>query len=163
MRRRSRSGRKPASGVPGFPVFGRKGGTGCPMPERLSAVATTLVPVLFCGRSPHAQAARFAGDVTWDGTKSCFDPQSPPFTMSGVPAGTKQLRFAMKDLDAPNFAHGDGTVTYNAQPQIARGAFSYRGPCPPQGRHRYQWTVEALDAAGKTLSTATITKKFPPQ
>ena len=97
------------------------------------------------------------------GVKSCFDPQSPPFTLSGVPAGTRHLRFAMKDLDAPDFVHGGGTIAYDGQPGIPRGAFPYRGPCPPQGQHRYQWTVEAQDAAGKTLAAATITKNFPPK
>jgi Phosphatidylethanolamine-binding protein len=97
------------------------------------------------------------------GSKSCFDPQSPPFTLSAVPAGTRQLRFAMKDLDAPDFVHGGGTITYDGQPRIPRGAFPYRGPCPPQGQHRYQWTVEAQDAAGKTLAAATIMKNFPPK
>lgn len=113
--------------------------------------------------SLHAQSSGFAVDVTWAGSKSCFDPQSPPFTLSAVPAGTRQLRFAMKDLDAPDFVHGGGTITYDGQPRIPRGAFPYRGPCPPQGQHRYQWTVEAQDAAGKTLAAATITKNFPPK
>lgn len=109
-----------------------------------------------------AQIQGFAVDVTWAGSKPCFDPQSPPYSLSGVPAGTRQLRFNMKDLDAPNFVHGGGSVAYEGQRQIPRGAFSYRGPCPPQGQHRYQWTVEALDAAGHILATATVTKKFPP-
>jgi phosphatidylethanolamine-binding protein (PEBP) family uncharacterized protein len=112
---------------------------------------------------PLAQTPPFAVDVTWEGSKSCFDPQSPAFTLSGVPAATKQLRFAMKDLDAPNFSHGGGTVGYDGQLRIPRGAFSYRGPCPPRDPHRYQWTVEARNAAGHTLAIATITKKFPPE
>jgi hypothetical protein len=107
--------------------------------------------------------SRFAVDVTWAGSKSCFDPQSPPFTLNGVPPGTQRLHFAMKDLDAPDFRHGGGTVAYDGQRLVPRGAFSYRGPCPPQGQHRYQWTVEAVDAAGHTLATASITQKFPPE
>jgi hypothetical protein len=134
------------------------------MLERLLALAAVLVLIPICGGSPRAQSSPFAVDVTWEGSKSCFDPQSPPFALSGIPAGTKQLHFAMKDLDAPNFAHGGGTVAYNGQLQIPRGAFSYRGPCPPpRGQHRYQWTVEAQDAVGHTLATAAIVKKFPPR
>jgi phosphatidylethanolamine-binding protein (PEBP) family uncharacterized protein len=62
------------------------------------------------------------------------------------------------------FSHGGGTIAYDGQPRVPRGAFTYRGPCPPGGQHRYQWTVEARgDAAGQTLAITTITKKFPPE
>jgi len=110
-----------------------------------------------------AQIATFSVDFSWSGTASCFDPQSPLFSLRGVPVGTKQLKFTMRDLDAPNFQHGGGTVPYRGQDQIGRGAFSYRGPCPPQGQHTYQWTVEAQDDAGRTLATATVERKFPPR
>jgi phosphatidylethanolamine-binding protein (PEBP) family uncharacterized protein len=133
------------------------------MPRRFLVLPAMLVLMLGCDVASRAQIPRFAVDVTWEGSKACFDPQSPPFTLSGVPAATRQLRFTMKDLDAPNFSHGGGIVTYDGQPHIPRGAFTYRGPCPPQGQHRYQWTVEARDAADHTLATATITKKFPPE
>jgi phosphatidylethanolamine-binding protein (PEBP) family uncharacterized protein len=67
----------------------------------------------------------------------------------------------MKDLDAPTYPHGGGSIAYNGQSQIGRGAFSYQGPCPPQGQHSYQWTVEAQDGNGRTVAVATVTKKFP--
>ena len=120
-----------------------------------------LMPVC-AGYLSAAQAPAFSVDVTWAGSKACFDPLSPPFTLSGVPPGTRQLRFAMKDLDAPDFLHGGGLVAYDGQRSVPRGAFAYRGPCPPSGQHRYQWTVVAEDAAGHTLATATVTKRFPP-
>ena len=113
--------------------------------------------------SAGAQVPSFGVDFSWEGTAACFDPKSPPFTLSSVPAGTKRLGFAMKDLDAPSFPHGGGTVAFTGQTQVSRGAFSYKGPCPPSGQHAYQWTVEAQDAGGKTLATATVTKKFPPR
>ena len=131
--------------------------------EQRVLVVALLVMMLVCEGSLRAQMSRFAVDVTWAGSKSCFDPQSPPFTLNGVPPGTQRLHFAMKDLDAPDFRHGGGTVAYDGQRLVPRGAFSYRGPCPPQGQHRYQWTVEAVDAAGHTLATASITQKFPPE
>ena len=118
--------------------------------------------LLLAGASPSlAQAPSFRVDFSWDGTASCFDPQSPPFSLSGVPAGTKRLNFAMKDLDAPSFPHGGGIVSFSGQTQVSRGAFSYKGPCPPSGQHTYQWTVEAQDDAGKALAVATAAKKFP--
>jgi hypothetical protein len=57
---------------------------------------------------------RFSVAFTWDGTLPCYDPQSPPFMLNGVPPGTKVLRFAMKDLDAPDCHHGGGTVAFRA-------------------------------------------------
>lgn len=117
--------------------------------------------LLFCIAYATAQPS-FNVAFTWDGTLPCFDPQSPPFMLSGVPTGTKALRFAMKDLDAPDFNHGGGTVAFDGQQRIERGAFTYRGPCPPRGQHRYEWTISAQDAAGRTLATATIETRFPP-
>jgi phosphatidylethanolamine-binding protein (PEBP) family uncharacterized protein len=128
--------------------------------KRQLCVASAVL-LLMGGAVSQAQTS-FAVDFTWAGTGKCFDSQSPPFTLSGVPAGTKVLSFSLKDLDAPNFQHGGGSVPYHGQDRIARGAFSYKGPCPPQGQHRYQWTVEARDGAGKTLATATVMKAFPP-
>jgi hypothetical protein len=128
-----------------------------------SVLSAALLLFLLCDGRPHAQTQGFAVDVTWEGSKSCFDPQSPPFTLSGVPPGTKQLRFTMIDLDAPTFSHGGGTVPYQGQQSVPRGAFSYRGPCPPQGQHRYRWTVEARDAADHVLAIAAVTTNFPPR
>jgi phosphatidylethanolamine-binding protein (PEBP) family uncharacterized protein len=124
-------------------------------------LTSSVVLVLTCGGSLHAQSPIFAADFSWEGTASCFDPRSPPFSLTSVPAGTRKLKFVMKDLDAPSYPHGGGTVVYSGQDQVGRGAFSYQGPCPPQGQHSYQWTVEAQDESGKTLAAATVTKKFP--
>jgi phosphatidylethanolamine-binding protein (PEBP) family uncharacterized protein len=125
----------------------------CAVAMMLAGLAASASPL---------SAAGFLADFTWQGTASCFDPQSPPFTLSGVPEGTKSLNFEMTDLDAPSYPHGGGTIPYNGQSDVKRGAFSYRGPCPPSGQHSYQWTVKALDASGKALAVEHVTKKFPP-
>lgn len=132
------------------------------MLERRCAIAALVALTLLAGCALARAQPGFAVDFTWDGTGSCFDPKSPPFSVSGVPAGTKALKFTMKDLDAPSYPHGGGSVPYHGQARIERGAFAYRGPCPPQGQHSYQWTVEAEDGAGRTVATATATRKFPP-
>jgi len=129
------------------------------MPKRALVI---LLLMSICPGYLSAQAPAFSVDVTWAGSKACFDPLSPPFTLSGAPPSTRQLRFAMKDLDAPDFLHGGGVVAYDGQRLIPRGAFSYRGPCPPSGQHRYQWTVVAEVVAGHAQATATVTKRFPP-
>ena len=130
------------------------------MLKRISAISAMLM--LTCGGPLQAQPPSFAVDFSWEGTASCFDPKSPPFSLTGVPVGSKTLKFVMTDLDAPSYPHGGGTVAYSGQNQIGRGAFSYQGPCPPQGQHSYQWIVEARDGSGKTLASATVTKRFPP-
>lgn len=96
---------------------------------------------------------------------------SPPLSWSGVPAGTKSLALIMEDPDAPDpqkpqriWVHW---VLYNLPPAamtLPEGICSsdelpvgtlqgkndwqktgYGGPCPPLGRHRYFFTLYALD------------------
>jgi len=129
---------------------------------RILISITAVVLLLLQGGAALAQSGGFAIDFSWSGTASCFDPQSPPFSVRGVPAGTKRLRFTMIDLDAPNFLHGGGVVAYSGQDRVDRGAFTYLGPCPPGGPHTYRWTVEALDGAGRAIATATAARRFPP-
>ena len=95
----------------------------------------------------------------WSKGDACAT-RSPAFRLSAVPRGTKKLSFFMKDLQAPGYRHGGGRVTYTG-PRVARGAFSYRGPCPPAGQtHNYVWTVKALDASGKVLARASASRSF---
>jgi phosphatidylethanolamine-binding protein (PEBP) family uncharacterized protein len=107
------------------------------------------------------QAKAFSARFSWAGIPAC-EKISPAFELAGVPPGTKQLRFSMKDLDVPTFHHGGSTISYHSG-TVKKGAIRYIGPCPPSGeRHRYRWTIEALDAGGKVLGTATATAPFPP-
>lgn len=90
---------------------------------------------------------------------------TPEFKLSEVPKATVKLRFLMRDLDAPHYPHGGGEFVYAAgQATIPCRALKgdYEGPSPPPGTvHTYQWTIEALDGAGSTLTKTTVTKKFP--
>jgi phosphatidylethanolamine-binding protein (PEBP) family uncharacterized protein len=108
-----------------------------------------------------AGAAAFTAHFSWADIPAC-EKISPAFQLSGVPAGTKKLRFEMHDLNVPGFHHGGSTVAY-AGDAVKQGAIHYIGPCPPDGeRHRYRWMIEALDASGKVLGTASATQTFPP-
>ncbi|TPM34465.1 phospholipid-binding protein [Mesorhizobium sp. B2-3-5] len=107
-----------------------------------------------------AASAGMTMTFEWGPTAKCFDPKSPPITLSGVPAGTKTLAFRMTDLDAPDFKHGGGTVAFAGQKTLPYGTFSYRGPCPPKP-HTYEISVRALDSTGKILATAKARKRFP--
>ena len=103
----------------------------------------------------HAMGVSFS----WSKSDACAS-RSPAFRLSGVPRGVKRLQFRMTDLDKPSYYHGGGSVSYKGA-RVARGAFSYKGPCPPRGQsHRYRWTVRALDAKGKTVGTASATRAF---
>jgi phosphatidylethanolamine-binding protein (PEBP) family uncharacterized protein len=108
-----------------------------------------------------SRADAFTARFSWAGIAAC-ERVSPAFELAGVPAGTKKLRFEMRDLDVPGFHHGGSTVTYQGD-AVKQGAIRYIGPCPPRGeRHRYRWTIEAVNAAGKVVGTATATATFPP-
>ena len=122
------------------------------------ALAAFLVPA----SSP---AASLGVRFTWAGTASCSS-VPPAFTISGVPAGTRTLVFALVDLDKPDYVHGGGQVMYSGSGAIPAGAFggSYRGPCPPPGTvHTYRWTVEAMDPGSKVLAKGAATGRFPPK
>lgn len=108
-----------------------------------------------------AASAEMHMSFEWGPTKKCFDPNSPPIHLSGVPEGTVKLAFMMSDLNAPNFHHGGGTVAYHGQSSLPYGAFKYKGPCPPSGSHTYVISVDALDAHGKTLAKAKASRHFP--
>lgn len=115
----------------------------------LSAAATT---------GAHA----FGVSFEWGDIAPCTARRSPEFRLFAVPRDTARLNFRMEDLDAPEEIHGGGTVAYRGQGVILRGAFVYRGPCPPrEQRHRYRWTVQAESAAGETLATAYAVSFFP--
>lgn len=119
-------------------------------------IAAVLAMVLFSGVQAFAMDAHFE----WGPTEDCFDPNSPPFEISGIPQGTASLSFRMVDLQVPDYPHGGGSVAYAGTGSIPYGAFKYKGPCPPSP-HTYEFTVKALDASGKVLATAKARKRFP--
>ena len=89
---------------------------------------------------------------------------SPSFALTDVPQGTVRLRFAMTDLNVPNFHHGGGTIAYSGQTAVPCGAFSsgFTGPSPPAGQvHTYQFSVKALGPNGAVLATTTTPRRFP--
>lgn len=92
------------------------------------------------------------------------DDRPPPLTWSGAPATTRSYALVCRDPDAPGgtwyhwaafdipvAVHGlDGAAPPGATMRQAINDFhkrGYGGPCPPQGhgRHRYQFTLYALD------------------
>ena len=92
---------------------------------------------------------------------------SPPHAWSDVPAGTRCLALVVDDPDAPDPAAPTTTwvhwVVFDLPPEPATlpedvggrmlgqvgvndwGRTRWGGPCPPRGRHRYQFKLYALD------------------
>ena len=88
---------------------------------------------------------------------------SPPLAWSGVPGDARSLALVVTDPDAPGgtYVHwvvldidpATSSVAAGEVPAGARqarnsaGHAAYDGPCPPDGTHRYRFTVYVLRAA----------------
>ncbi|MHB8762970.1 MAG: phospholipid-binding protein [Deferrisomatales bacterium] len=89
--------------------------------------------------------------------------RSPELRVSNLPAGVKELRVRLDDLDVPSWDHGDGAVASDGTGVVPAGALTqgYYGPCPPSGSHRYQFTVQAVDGAGVVVGQGKGMRVFP--
>src|SRR5260370_31475284 len=123
----------------------------------LSRVLIALAALAALSSDATAMSVKFS----WAGYRACSS-RSPAFSVSDVRAETARLALKMVDRDVPSYPHGGGTVAYRGKGEIAAGAFSYKGPCPPSGRqHTYEWRVQALDRDGKAIGSATAAEQFP--
>ena len=55
-------------------------------------------------------------------------------------------------------------MEYKGQSTIDPGAFKYKSPCPPNGKHKYEWTATAKSkksAFGGTIEKAKASKMYP--
>jgi Raf kinase inhibitor-like protein, YbhB/YbcL family len=122
--------------------------------------------------SAFAPGAAIPSDFTCEGADT-----SIPLAWSGAPAGTKSYALIVDDPDAPDpqapkmtYVHWvlydiPASVTSLAQGASARLPSGVRqgvndwkragwgGPCPPVGRHRYFFTLYALDTLLGDLGT----------
>ena len=126
---------------------------------RRALLAATAVVLLT------APAHAFEVTFEWGGIPSCTSGApntvpSPEFKLSNMPEGTVKLDFHLRDLNV-EYDHGGGIVAYHGESSVAAGAFSYQSPCPPDGPHLYEWTITALDAAGKALGVAKSELRYP--
>ena len=112
-------------------------------------------------------ANAFEIDFNWSGLKLCTTGKpnvvgSPAFALKQVPAGTKYIRFKLVDKDVPSYNHGGGVVAYKGGAAVPKAAFKYKSPCPPSGKHTYEWraTAQTKKNGGK-LATAKKARKYP--
>lgn len=116
-----------------------------------------LICCLCAGTSASlAHSSDMTLDFTWIGSVLCAPrPSSPEFQVENVPNGTAQLRFV---LVSPNGRElGGADVQLPARGTVPRGAVTFRSPCVGG---MYTWTVDAIDAEGKALGRATLTRPF---
>ena len=137
------------------------------MPIRAITPAPLAAPLALMAALAASPAAAFELGFDWGPIPLCTTGipnvvPNPIFRLSAVPEGTRFIRFALKDLDVPDYDHGGGTVRYDGQAEIAPGAFRYQSPCPPGQTHRYEWTATALAGPeGPALATATSARDYP--
>ena len=90
---------------------------------------------------------------------------NPPLTIGKVPGEAESLVLFVEDPDAPGGTF-DHWIVWNIPPfnpieentvpgiegRNSAGNTGYIGPCPPHGKHRYLFTIYALDAELHLLS-----------
>lgn len=123
------------------------------------------------GTSPHSvimpttelmlSSAAFQHNALIPSQYTCdADDINPPFSISGVPEGTRSLVLIMDDPDAP-VGTWDHWIVFNIPPDTDEiregkepggipgnnswGRGGYGGPCPPSGTHHYVFKLYALD------------------
>jgi len=130
---------------------------------RYFLMGMSCVLLLGCASTPVSPNAVVLGvDFQWQSADRCAS-RSPEIRVTNLPAETKLLRVRLKDLDVPNWNHGGGEVAYTGKGVIPAGALQggYNGPCPPSGSHRYQFTVQALNAQGVVVGSGKQMRTFP--
>ena len=128
-------------------------------------VAVSLAALVMIATSAAAEMSlSFKG---WDDIPLCTSGKpnkvaNPEFVLKSVPAGTNKLIFKLTDLDVRSYNHGGGTVAIKSggSMKIPSGAFKYKSPCPPNGKHTYEWSVTAKQG-GKTLAKAKTRNSYP--
>jgi len=127
---------------------------------------STLALAATLALSPPAAQA-FEINFDWKGLKLCTSGSpnrvnNPRFVLRDVPAGTKYISFRLTDRNAPSYNHGGGVVKYTGQRVINPGAFKYQSPCPPSGRHTYEWRATAQTRKnGGRIEVTRAVRKYP--
>ena len=132
-------------------------------------LAVVLALAVGCANTPDPvkipkDAASMAVSFSWEGVQPCTH-ESPEIRISDVPEETVELRVRLKDVDVPAWNHGGGRVAHDGSGVIPAGALKlgYNGPCPPSGRHKYEFSVMAVNAKGVIIGFGKSKQSFPPK
>ncbi len=133
-------------------------------------LAVVLMLAIGCAKKTQNQikiprdAAKIDVEFSWEGIQACTH-ESPEIRVSGVPDGTTELRVTLKDVSEPAWNHGGGKVKHDGSGVIPAGALNigYNGPCPPDGRHKYEFSVMAVNAEGVIIGVGKARQSFPPK
>lgn len=110
-------------------------------------------------------AAEMVVTFSWEGIAACAH-DSPEIRVADIPEGSAELQVKLTDLSLPDWNHGGGSVTPDGSGIIPAGALDagYNGPCPPPGtRHKYEFSVMAMDDQGVIIGFGRSRQKFPPK
>ena len=69
---------------------------------RRTLLLTAVSVMLAAPGAALSQTAELGVDFDWQGVPAC-SATTPAFKLTGIPAGTKFLRFKMVDLDVPTY------------------------------------------------------------
>ena len=124
-----------------------------------------FISILF---SQSLYASEFSIEFEWGDLKLCTSGKpntvkNPEFILKNVPEGTTWIKFRMTDHNSP-YNHGGGWVEYKDVDKIESGIFNYKSPCPPNGKHTYQWTAVAKSKKsdfGSKVGEAKAIRKYP--
>ncbi len=141
------------------------------MKKGYSTVLLTVLFILAVGCANHPDkikipkdAVEMDVDFSWAGIQACSH-ESPEIRVANIPDGTTELRIRLKDINLPAWNHGGGWVTNDDSGLIPAGALNigYNGPCQPDGRHKYEFSVMAVNAEGVIIGFGKALKPFPPK
>lgn len=115
-----------------------------------------------------ALAGGFSVAFDWDGLALCTSGRpnivgNPAFDLADVPAETEWLYFELTDFDARGYNHGGGWISFDGELTTLSDVFEYKSPCPPNGRHTYEWQVTATrtQSLDNPLGVAVSTRPYP--
>jgi len=135
----------------------------------LAILAAAIILIAGCANNPDKikipkDAAEMTVEFSWEGIEACTH-DSPELRVSAVPDATTDLRVRLKDISLPEWNHGGGQVKHDGSGVIPAGALKlgYNGPCQPSGRHKYEFSVMAVNADGVIVGFGKARHSFPPK
>jgi hypothetical protein len=124
-----------------------------------------LLSAILFGAAMPAAAQDFSIAFEWGDIPLCTSGQpntvdNPEFVVTGLPSGTETVEFRLVDLNVPQYNHGGATLRMSGDGRVPSGVFTYKSPCPPGGRHTYEWRAKAR-AGGAVLGEARARRVYP--